>query len=284
MFGVNYVMDRKKLVGEVSPYAAILHHHAEGSLGAMMQNTPLPPRAGLRPRNAPVVKQEGVCGMKMMVRKILFLWMGLLFPWSAMAQDADSGILVESSAPKSSASASINVLCSSTAKLYSIAAQYEAEIDEQNKHRDKQERVTVEIEQHKKIDPKGEHPRQPTSNEPYYTAMFTREPTVCARLNTELDQFITANEGELRHAVDDLVARTPGMGDAEKQQMAKQLADCTDPNRHPSMRVGKKVLYSCIYRTKNIRNVPLPYSVEKTMRRLYTIQLPLLDAWLGNVD
>ena len=31
MFGVNYVMDRKKLVGEVSPYAAILHHHAERS-------------------------------------------------------------------------------------------------------------------------------------------------------------------------------------------------------------------------------------------------------------
>ncbi len=219
-----------------------------------------------------------------MVRKILFLCIGVLMPWSAMAQSADDGILVESGTHGGGTSASINVLCSSTAKLYSIAAQYESEIDEQNKYRDKQERVTVEIEQHKKIDPKGEHPRQPTPNEPYYTAMFTREPTICAKLNTELDQFITASEGELRHAVDDLVSQAATMGDAEKQQMAKKLADCTDPDRHPTMRAGKKVLYSCIYRTKNIRNVPLPYSVEKTMRRLYTIQEPLLDAWLGNVD
>ena len=30
--------------------------------------------------------------------------------------------------------------------------------------------------------------------------------------------------------------------------------------------------------------MPRAYSVEKTMRTWFNIQLPLVDAWLGNVD
>lgn len=178
----------------------------------------------------------------------------------------------------------LNVLCTTTAQIYALASKYASQIDEQNRHRDKQERVTTAIEQHRKLDPKGEQPRQPTTNEPYYTAMFTREPTVCALLNGELEQYITEHETSLKHAVSMLVLQTQKMNEAEKQAYADKLKVCLDPERHPTFRVGKKVLYACIYRTKNIRNVPLTYSVEKTMRRLFTIQEPLLDAWLGNVD
>lgn len=219
-----------------------------------------------------------------MFQRIFYFLFFLFLPLTAHGQILETLIATPEMEVTAQGDAPMNVLCTTTAQIYALASKYESQIDEQNRHRDKQERVTTAIEQHRKLDPKGEHPREPTTNEPYYTAMFTREPTVCALLNGELEKYITEHEASLKHAVSTLILQTQKMNEAEKQAYADKLKVCLDPDQHPTFRVGKKVLYVCIYRTKNVRNVPLTYSVEKTMRRLFAIQEPLLDAWLGNVD
>lgn len=219
-----------------------------------------------------------------MARQILFFMCLSLFPLCAKAQNLEVTTPEPVEQAVVSQDAALQVLCTTTAKLYALASKYAPQVEEQNKYRERQERVTIEIEQARKIDPAGEKPRQAAPNEDYHAAVFTKEPTVCAELNRALEQFILTNEGAIQTAVKKLVERAASMNENEKQLFASKLAECTNSARHPTMATGQKVLYACIYRTKNIRNVPLSYSVEKTMRRLFGMQESLLDAWLGDVD
>ncbi len=109
-----------------------------------------------------------------------------------------------------------------------------------------------------------------------------REPTMCKNLDDALKTYIAQTEQALSAVVRTLARSAQKADDAQKADIARRLADAseamTDRNR------AREILYLCIYKLKSESGKPRSYSVEKTMRQWYRIQLPVLDAWLGNVD
>lgn len=171
----------------------------------------------------------------------------------------------------------LETLCSTQAALYELIGKYGARISEIDRRRERQERITIEIEQQAKLDPDSAKGRVKTAEE----ASFDALESPCAALDKELDAFIVQREGELRRAVSVLTAATESLNEADRADFASKFADCSE---RFNTKESQKVIYACVYRQKNIRNVPLSYSVEKTLRRLFAIQEPLINTWLGNVD
>ena len=216
------------------------------------------------------------------MKKLVFvLTTAFVFGWMPLAQAQ----ILEELAPETGVAdneKALETLCRLHELLYRLPLQYKTQYASLEKHRKLVELDTIRMEQQKKLDPDVEEYPERTQTERFYSYQFTQEPTLCAQLDQELNVFISLHEAELQTAVDALVAATPAMNEEQRARVAKKLADCTQTNA--ATEDARQILYACIYRTKNIRNVPLAYSVEKTMRRLFKIQEPLFDAWLGNVD
>ena len=171
----------------------------------------------------------------------------------------------------------LETICRTHAALYEAIGKYGPSIDEIDRRRERQERITIEIEQQAKLDPDGAKKRV----KPAEASSFDALGSPCAALNKELEGFISQHEAELRRAVSVLTTATASMDEAERADLASKFEDCVS---RFNTKASQKVIYACVYRQTDIRNVPLPYSVEKTLRRLFTIEEPLIDAWLGNVD
>ena len=85
------------------------------------------------------------------------------------------------------------------------------------------------------------------------------------------EQYVLERTNEAANASDD-----------EKRSISKRLATATAAMANRKR--AQEILYLCIYKLKSETGKPRNYSVERTMRIWYRIQLPILDAWLGNVD
>ena len=109
-----------------------------------------------------------------------------------------------------------------------------------------------------------------------------REPTMCKNLDDALKAYIAQTEPALSAAVQTLARHAITADDAQKFAIARRLADESDAMAHRKR--AQEILYLCIYKLKSECGKPRNYAVEKTMRQWYRIQLPVLDAWLGNVD
>lgn len=186
------------------------------------------------------------------------------------------------SAPAPNADEALKTLCQLHASLYQMPTKYYVQWQSLEKHREAAELDTVRMEQQKKLDPDATDYPGRSSNDRFYSAQFTQEPSMCAQLDAELNKFITQHEAEYKSTVTALIKATNAFTDEQKADFAKRLTACTIPTDANGYRKAHQVLYACIYRIKNIKNVPLSYSVEKTMRRLYVLQEPLLTAWLGS--
>ncbi len=210
--------------------------------------------------------------------KYFFAFTLALLPMTAHAQIFEG--YSEPNVESSETAQALETICKVQAEVYRTAATYSDSIAEIDRHRERQERVTIEIEQQKKVDPEGAKTRMKSNGELYYDSLI-REPSACAKLDQQLSTLITQNEAQLKKSVEVLVRNSKNMNDADRADLAAQFRDCTERLK---TKEAQHVLYACVYRQKNTRNVPLSYSVEKTMRKLYMIQEPLLNAWLGNVD
>ena len=120
----------------------------------------------------------------------------------------------------------------------------------------------------------------PSGGEGY--AILVQEPTLCAQLDDALSRYIAKNGNALSIAVADLTKKTNAMSEAEKAAEAQKYRVAMAAI--PELRRAQEILYLCLYKYKNDNGVPTAYSVEKTMRKWYVIETPLVDAWIGNVD
>jgi len=210
--------------------------------------------------------------------KYLYLLALVIFPMTAHAQIFET--YSDPSAETSSTGQALEFLCKVQAEVYQTAASYSANIAEIDRNRERQERVTIEIEQLKKVDPEAAKTRIKSNGEAYYDSLI-REPSACAKIDQQLTTLISQNEAQIKKSVETLVLNTKNLDEADRADFAAKFADCSAKFKTQQ---AQQVIYACVYRQKNTRNVPLSYSVEKTLRKLYTLQEPLLNAWLGNVD
>ncbi len=106
--------------------------------------------------------------------------------------------------------------------------------------------------------------------------------SLCQELDASLQRFIDKNKAALDEVVHSLVKYSSNLSDTEKDavstRMRTTIAAMSDRKR------SQEILYLCLYKYKNESGVPTTWSVEKTLRQWYVIQLPLIDVWLGNVD
>lgn len=108
------------------------------------------------------------------------------------------------------------------------------------------------------------------------------EPTLCAKLDAALKNYVATSTPALESTIATLVRTTKDADDEQKRDISKRLAvaNAAIANR----KRAQEILYLCIYKLKSETGKSRDYSVERTMRQWYRIQLPILDAWLGNVD
>ena len=221
--------------------------------------------------------------MKSLSRYLLAALLGLALPAAVYAQDPEGQETQPDTQPAQFAQEpqdAIRTLCTVSENLYKIPAAQISTVRNMEKYRNRQERLTIQIEQQKKL---GQNPEiNPADNGG--AELFLKEPTVCKTLDESLKAYIAAHEQEVTAAVKQLLAQTATMTDEDKAAAAKRFAACLNPNAKPFIRDAQQVLYVCVYRQKNIRNVMLNYSVEKTMRQFQQLQAPLVSAWLGNMD
>ena len=123
--------------------------------------------------------------------------------------------------------------------------------------------------------------KMPPKTQLQYNAVAA-EPTVCAQLDSALNAYIAAVTPALEATIATLVRTTANASDDEKRSISKRLATATAAMANRKR--AQEILYLCIYKLKSETGKPRNYSVERTMRIWYRIQLPILDAWLGNVD
>lgn len=123
-------------------------------------------------------------------------------------------------------------------------------------------------------------PRSPENAARY--SILVSEPTLCKELDESLRRYIDKNTPELEAVVKSFTAETLKMSETQKAETAARVRETL--HAYPDLRRAQEILYLCLYRYKNDVGQPRPYSVEKTMRAWFNIQLPLVDAWLGNVD
>lgn len=123
-------------------------------------------------------------------------------------------------------------------------------------------------------------PRTPEHAARY--SLLVSEPTLCKELDESLKRYIEKNTPALEAVVKTFTAETLKMSENEKAETAARVRDTLQA--YPDLRRAQEILYLCLYRYKNDAGIPRAYSVEKTMRVWFNIQLPLVDAWLGNVD
>lgn len=127
----------------------------------------------------------------------------------------------------------------------------------------------------------GQNPSSPRTPEEWraFNAV-AREPSMCTQLARALNTYIQAHTNDLSDVITRLAA-LPADPDSRTAQ-ARAISDALDTV--PNQRRTQEILYLCLYKQKNELGQPRPESVEKAMRNWFRIQLPLLDAWLGNVD
>lgn len=127
----------------------------------------------------------------------------------------------------------------------------------------------------------GQNPSSPRTPEEWraFNAV-AREPSMCTQLARALNAYIQAHTNDLSDVITRLAA-LPADPDSRTAQ-ARAISDALDTV--PNQRRTQEILYLCLYKQKNELGQPRPESVEKAMRNWFRIQLPLLDAWLGNVD
>lgn len=113
-------------------------------------------------------------------------------------------------------------------------------------------------------------------------SLLVSEPTLCKELDESLKRYIEKNTPALEAVVKTFTAETLKMSEPQKAETAARVRDTLQA--YPDLRRAQEILYLCLYRYKNDAGMPRAYSVEKTMRNWFNIQLPLVDAWLGNVD
>lgn len=111
---------------------------------------------------------------------------------------------------------------------------------------------------------------------------YFRVPTLCSELDESLKRYIAKNSAALENAVQVLAEETKSMSETEKAEMAQKLRVALAAI--PNLRRAEEILYICLYRFKNELGYQPSYMVERTMRTWFTMQEPLLDAWLGDVD
>ena len=123
-------------------------------------------------------------------------------------------------------------------------------------------------------------PRSPENAARY--SILVSEPTLCKELDESLKRYIDKNTPALEAVVKSFTAETLKMSESQKAETAARVRETL--HAYPDLRRAQEILYLCLYRYKNDVGMPRPYSVEKTMRAWFNLQLPLVDAWLGNVD
>ncbi len=106
--------------------------------------------------------------------------------------------------------------------------------------------------------------------------------TLCSELNDTLNRYIDKNTSALDGVVKKIVAETASMDETQKASYSQriQVAVAAIPN----LRRSQEILYLCLYKYKTEAGVPAAWSLEKTLRKWNAVQVPILDAWLGNVD
>lgn len=105
---------------------------------------------------------------------------------------------------------------------------------------------------------------------------------LCSELNESLDRYITKNIPALDDAIQKLTADSAGMNETQKAAFAGRIQVLLASV--PNIRRSQEILYLCLYKYKTESGMSAPWSVEKTLRRWYMVQAPILDIWLGNVD
>lgn len=106
--------------------------------------------------------------------------------------------------------------------------------------------------------------------------------SLCQEMDASLDRYISKKTPELDVVVQSLTNKTKSMSDAEKAEFAKRLNMLIAGI--PELRRAEEILYLCLYKYKNEAGFPTTWSVDKTLRKWFAVQQPLLDAWIGNVD
>lgn len=124
--------------------------------------------------------------------------------------------------------------------------------------------------------------KRPSLEEQIQFDAVAREPTMCALLDQKLKSYILDNRDALDSVVKAIVQMTATMDERAKADFAKRIAVASAAIT--TRQRAQQILYLCVYKLKDETGKPRDYSVERTMREWYRSQLPILDAWLGNVD
>lgn len=229
-----------------------------------------------------------LCIMKIRPSFLYIFVFGLVL-WSsftANAQTPEAGIFVplENSAPTdkittSGNSDSLDRLITLQRDMYRLIMTFDAKAKQVERYLQRYERAQLE-----KREFQLKYPDTPYESEDANIgySVLVQEPTLCAQLDEALKRFIAQNGDALSLAVSDLTQKTNSMTEQEKALEAEKYRVAMAAI--PEVKRAQEILYLCLYKYKNENGMPIPYSVEKTMRNWFVIQTPLVDAWLGNVD
>lgn len=123
---------------------------------------------------------------------------------------------------------------------------------------------------------------EPDENGNYGGEMPIIGSSLCQELDASLDRYISKKTPELDVVVQSLTKRTQALSEGDKAEFAKRLNMLIAGI--PALKRSEEILYLCLYKYKNEAGMPTSWAVDKTLRRWYAVQQPLLDAWIGNVD
>lgn len=105
----------------------------------------------------------------------------------------------------------------------------------------------------------------------------------CGSLDREIKTFILQHESKLVTAAQNF-AGIPALND---ESLSIKWVDILSRKRAPNAQrhaKAQEILYYCIARNKTLMGVIKPYSLERSMKKWFELQKPLIDAWLGNTD
>lgn len=104
----------------------------------------------------------------------------------------------------------------------------------------------------------------------------------CRALNKEIERYYQAQAASIKNTVEILSRNAPLLSDAQKSEWALMYQDKL--SQHPLVVRAQGILYECLYKFKRLDHGPMNFRFDRSMRKIFDLHAPLMDAMLGNVD
>lgn len=168
-------------------------------------------------------------------------------------------------------------------ELYEIVLSYDPTAKQVEKFLPAFEEGWLQIQQNHAMNPSSDVPLITQAYNLPNASLLLKEPTLCARIDADLKDFVRSHAQEVQHLVKQISADTSKLSDEQKNSLAQSIHTAKAASK-TDYRRAQEILYLCLYKYKNDIGASRSYSVEKTLREWFNLQAPLIDLWIGPVD